>query len=122
GLPRRNGGTVRVSSQTELEQVLAHEGSDLSSQMIEFVSQRWPEADDADLGAPAPKWWNGPCEFADRAGTGARTRRFRPFLANDRVRVAALARSRRCRTVGDPEFPGISPGAGCGCRSAACTQ
>jgi hypothetical protein len=37
-----------VSSQTELEQVLAHEGSDLSSQMIEFVSQRWHEADDAE--------------------------------------------------------------------------
>ena len=46
GLPRNAGGVVQVGSPEELAQVLAFEGTDLSSEMIDFRSALWRPVQD----------------------------------------------------------------------------
>jgi hypothetical protein len=46
GLPRDTGGSVQVGSQEELAQVLAFEGTDLSSEWITFESALWRPVQD----------------------------------------------------------------------------
>jgi hypothetical protein len=46
GLPRDTGGSVQVGSPEELAQVLAFEGTDLSSEMIDFQSALWRPVQD----------------------------------------------------------------------------
>jgi hypothetical protein len=46
GLPRNAGGVVQVGSPEELAQVLAFEGSDLSSEWIDFQSALWRPVQD----------------------------------------------------------------------------
>ena len=46
GLPRNTGGVVQVRSPEELAQLLAFEGTDLSSEMIDFESALWRTVQD----------------------------------------------------------------------------
>jgi hypothetical protein len=97
GLPRNTGGVVQVGSAEELAQVLAVEGADLSSELINFESPVWRPVQDVRERAAIYRFLTSATEQVCAAGLLPRPREeLAPFGA--RVEVMRVGGKQRPRS------------------------